>query len=150
MWQKLESGAPEIMTRAGSGKRVDREFARGRLENARAYLQAARDTLALASETANANPAMSQIVNAAIAYADALTALKTSAKNQKDHRAAVKTLRDAFGKELPKAQESQLRRILELKEEVQYGAKRGRVADAKTLLAALEKFAEWAEQQFIG
>jgi hypothetical protein len=138
------------MSRTGSGKQVDREFARGRLENARAYLQAARDAVALASETANANPAMSQMVNAAIAYADALTALKTSVKNQKDHRAAVKTLRDAFGKELPKAQQSQLRRILDLKEDVQYGAKRGRVADAKMLLGALEKFAEWAEQQFIG
>jgi hypothetical protein len=137
------------MTRTGSGKKVDREFARGRLENARAYLQSAQDAIELAEEKDNANPAMSQIVNAAIAYADALTALKISVKNQKDHRAVVKVLRDAFGNELPKAQENQLARILGIKDEVQYGAKRGRIADAKTLLGHLEKFADWAEQQFV-
>jgi hypothetical protein len=93
------------VTRTGSGKRVDSEFARGRLDNARAYRQAAEDSLALAAEDANANPTMSQIVNAAIAYADALTALKMSVKNQKDHGAVVRTLRDAFGNQLPKAQE---------------------------------------------
>jgi uncharacterized protein (UPF0332 family) len=137
------------MTRTGSGKKVDREFARGRLENARAYLQAARDAIELAAERDNANPAMSQIVNAAIAYADALTAIKRSEKNQKDHRAVVKTLREAFGNELPKAQENHLGRVLSIKEEVQYGAKRGRVDEARALLGHLEKFAEWAEQQFV-
>jgi uncharacterized protein (UPF0332 family) len=137
------------MTRTGSGKKVDREFGRGRLENARAYLQAARDAIELAAERDNANPAMSQIVNAAIAYADALTALKMSEKNQKDHRAVVKVLREAFGNELPKAQENHLSRILGIKDEVQYGAKRGRIDEARALLGHLEKFAEWAEQQFV-
>lgn len=137
------------MTRTGSAKRVDADFVRGRLDNARAYRQAAEEALDLAAEDANANPAMSQIVNAAIAYADALTALKNSTKNQKDHGAVVKLLRDAFGKALPKAQESHLSRILGLKDEVQYGAKRGRIAEARALLGHLKKFAEWAEQQFV-
>ncbi len=137
------------MTRTGSGKKVDREFARGRLENARSYLEAAQQAIELADEKDNANPAMSQIVNAAIAYADALTALKMSIKNQKDHRAVVKMLRDAFGNELPNVQENHLSRILSIKDEVQYGAKRGRIAEARTLLGHLKKFAEWAEQQFV-
>jgi hypothetical protein len=137
------------VTRTGSGKRVDSEFSRGRLENARAYLKAAEDLLASAAEDANANPAMSQIVNSAIAYADALIALKLAVKNQKDHRAVVKLLRDAFGNDLPKAQENHLARILGLKDEVQYGARHGRIDEALGVLQHLKKFAEWAEQQFV-
>jgi uncharacterized protein (UPF0332 family) len=136
------------MTRTRSGKRVDREFARGRLENARSYQQAARDALELTAEKSNANPAMSQIVNAAIAYADAAIASKMAVKNQKDHRAVVKALREAFGNELPKAQENQLSRILGVKDEVQYGARLGRMDEARSLMAHLEKFADWVERQF--
>ncbi|HVZ01862.1 MAG TPA: hypothetical protein VHA35_20320 [Dongiaceae bacterium] len=137
------------MTRSGSRKTVGTDFARGRLENARAYLQAARDALQLAESGTNANPAMSQIVNAAIAYADALTSLRGSLVNQKDHGAAAKTLREVFRGALPTAQETRLRRILAVKDEVQYGAKPGRVSDAESLLRHLEKFAAWAEEQFL-
>ncbi|HET6620730.1 MAG TPA: hypothetical protein VFG64_12380 [Dongiaceae bacterium] len=66
------------MTRTGPSKKVAAGYAAGRLENARAYLQAARDAIALAHATSNTNPIMSQIVNAAIAYADALTARRQS------------------------------------------------------------------------
>lgn len=136
------------MTRAGPSKKVGSGYAAGRLENARAYLQAARDALELAHEASNANPIMSQIVNAAIAYADALTAKRKSNVNQRDHRAAAKLLRDVLGKELPEGQEKRLRRIIENKDEVQYSATRGRISDARKMLADLEKFAEWAEETF--
>jgi len=43
---------------------------------------------------------MSQIVNAAIAYTDALTAQRMSQVNQQDHGAAVKLLRAAYGRGL--------------------------------------------------
>lgn len=136
------------MTRTGPSKKVDRGYATGRLENARAYLQAARDGLELAHDAANANPIMSQIVNAAIAYADALTAKRKSHANQQDHRAAVKLLSDVLGKEFPEIQEKRLRRIIDSKDDIQYGATRGRMADARKMLDGLEKFAEWAEATF--
>jgi uncharacterized protein (UPF0332 family) len=105
--------------------------------------------LALAGDDTNANPAMSHIVNAAIAFADALTALKKSERNQKDHQGLIKALRDAFGNELPKAQENHLGKILGIKDEVQYGARLGKIDQAKILLGHLERFAQWAEQQFL-
>lgn len=61
------------MTRTGPSKKVDSAYVSGRLDNARSYLQSARDAFALAHEGSNTNPVMSQIVNAAIACIDALT-----------------------------------------------------------------------------
>lgn len=136
------------MTRTGPSKKVGIDFAAGRLDNARAYLQAARDALELAQEAANANPIMSQIANAAIAYADALTARRKAQVNQRDHRSAVKLLRDVLGRELPDAQEKRLRRIVDIKDDVQYGATRGRVQDARKMMEDLEKFAAWVEESF--
>lgn len=136
------------MTRTGPSKKVGDDYATGRLDNARAYLQAARDALELVHESANANPIMSQIVNAAIAYADALTAKRKAQVNQRDHRGAVKLLRDVLGKEFPDAQENRLRRIVDIKDDVQYGATRGRVQDARKMMDDLEKFAAWVEQNF--
>jgi hypothetical protein len=136
------------MTRIGPAKKVSGGYATGRLENGRAYLQAARDAFELTHDAANTNPIMSQIVNAAIAYADALTAKRKSTVNQRDHRAVAKLLRDVLGKELPENQERRLRRIIESKDEVQYGATRGRMSDARKMLEDLEKFAEWAEETF--
>lgn len=136
------------MTRTGPSKKVGGDYATGRLDNARAYLQAARDALELASDSANANPILSQIANAAIAYADALAAKRKGQVNQRDHRGAAKLLRDILGKELPDAQEKRLRRILDVKDDVQYGATRGRVADARKMMDDLEKFATWVETAF--
>jgi len=138
------------MTRTGPAKPVDRIFAAGRLANARSYLQAARDGFALTGEGSNTNPVLSQIINAAVAYTDALTASRKSVVNQQDHGAAVKLLRDVFGRDLPTAQERQLRRILEDKDEVQYGASIGRFTEAAERLADLEAYAAWAERQLIG
>jgi len=136
------------MTRTGPAKKVGIDFATGRLDNARAYLQAARDALALVNDTANANPIMSQIANAAIAYTDALTAKRKAQVNQRDHRSAAKILRDVLGRELPDAQEKRLRRIVDIKDDVQYGATRGRVQDARKMMDDLEKFAAWVEESF--
>lgn len=136
------------MTKTGPSKKVGPAYAAGRLDNARAYLQAAREALALTSESANANPIMSQIANAAIAYADALTAKRKAQANQRDHRAIVKLLRDALGKEFPDAQERRLRRIVDSKDDVQDCATRGRVSEARKMLADLEKFADWVEESF--
>ena len=112
---------------------------------ARAYLKAARSEVLLADPGDIANPAMSQIINAAIAFADALTATYAREVNQRDHAAAVGTLRDALGNRFPAAQETNLRRILGEKDEVQYGVRPRSKADAEALLNRLEDFASWVE-----
>lgn len=93
------------------------------------------------------NPAMSRIVNAAIAYTDALTSRYAARANQQDHAAAVKTLRDALGNRLPSAQEINLHRIVGEKDELQRGARSRSTSDAAALLARLEDFAFWAEAE---
>ncbi len=133
------------MTRKGPAKTVDAGFGQGRLTMARAYLRAARAEASLADETEIGNPIMSQIVNAAIAYADALTARAAARVNRHDHMAAVKALRDALGNRLPGAQETRLRRILAEKDEVQYGPRAKTAQEARLMLAQLEAFALWAE-----
>src|ERR1035437_1341338 len=94
------------MTRKGTAKSVDASFTDGRLRIARAFLKAARTETAMAEVADIGNPIISQIVNAAIAFADALTARYAGRANQKDHAAAVKALRDALGNRLPVAQET--------------------------------------------
>jgi hypothetical protein len=129
------------MTRKGRTKRVAPSFAEGRLRVARAFLKAARTEAAMAEAGDIGNPVMSQIVNAAIAFTDALSAKYAARANQHDHAAAVKALRDALGNRLPAAQETRLRRILGEKDEVQYGMRARTNAEAERLLAQLKEFA---------
>ncbi len=91
------------------------------------------------------NPAMSQIVNATIAFADALTVAEAGTVNRRDHAALPQVLRQALGDRLPKARQTDLQRILAEKSEVQYGDQISSAADAQSLLARLEAFAAWAE-----
>ncbi|MBC9176180.1 hypothetical protein [Pseudoroseomonas ludipueritiae] len=135
------------MTRKGAAKSVDATFGTERLKIARAYLKAARNEVLLAEDGDIGNPAMSQIVNAVIAFTDALTARYAGRANQQDHAAAVKALRDALGNRLPTAQETNLRRILGEKDEVQYGTRARSKADAEALLSRLEEFAFWVETE---
>jgi hypothetical protein len=135
------------VTRKGVSKSVNASFGDGRLRLARAYLKAARTEATVAEDGDPGNPIMSQIINAAIAFTDALTARYSGRANQKDHAAAVKALRDALGNRLPTAQETRLRRILGVKEEVQYGTRFKTKAEADNLLTQLEEFAAWAEAE---
>ncbi|CAN5586278.1 hypothetical protein BH24GEM3_BH24GEM3_17140 [soil metagenome] len=135
------------MTRTGPSKPADDAFMAGRLENARAYHAAARNAAALAEPGENANPLVSHIVNSAIAYADAITASYRGRVNQKDHNAAKRALRDVLGNRLPKAQERRFAKILDEKDEAQYGATRGRLSHALKLLEELDEFASWAEAE---
>ena len=135
------------MTRKGTTRSVDAAFGEGRLRMARAYLKAARNEVLLADPGDIANPAMSQIVNAAIAFADALTATYAKEVNQQDHAAAVRTLRDALGNRFLAAHETNLRRILGEKDNVQYGTSFRSKADAEALLRRLEESASWAERE---
>lgn len=135
------------MTRQTARRKVDSRFADGRLKLARSYLNAARNEAALIGEGDAGNPVMSQIVLAAIAYTDALCARHAGYVNQRDHAAAVPTLRAALGKRLPTAQATRLSRILGEKDDVQYGMRMKSVEDARRLLEQLEEFALWAERE---
>ncbi|HEX2188113.1 MAG TPA: hypothetical protein VHG51_04410 [Longimicrobiaceae bacterium] len=126
---------------------MDDGFPAGRLENARAFRAAAHTAAELAGPGENANPIVSLIVSAAIAYADALTGTLRGRVNQQDHAAARKALRDALGNRLPKSQERGFARILEAKDDAQYGATRGRLSQARELLEDLDAFAAWAEAE---
>lgn len=133
------------MTRRSPRKRVDAFFWQGRLRAARAYLESAQQALLLAEPAQNCNPIISQVVLAAIAFGDSLTAKRALVINQQDHAAAPLLLRDVLKETLPDAQERQYRRILGLKDEVQYGARASTVEEASRLLADLEAFALWAD-----
>jgi hypothetical protein len=56
-------------------------------------------------------------------------------------------VRHALGNRLPNAQETNLRRLLNEKDEVQYGMRARSKSDAEALLARLEEFASWAEAE---
>lgn len=135
------------MTRRGPSKPVDDTYAPRRLEVARAFLKAAEDEATLADEGDVGNPIVAQVVNAAIAYADAVTAASSGRINQKDHAAVVKALRDALGERFPDVQAKRLRRMLAEKDTAQYGARLLRMKEALRLLADLKEFAAWAEAE---
>lgn len=133
------------MTSKSPRKTVDALFWQGRLGAAKAFLLAARQGMALALPGQNANPIISQIVLAAIAYGDSLTAKRAQVINQQDHAAAPRLLRDVLRNTLPEAYEKRYRRILGVKDEAQYGPRRATLAEAQRLLTDLEAFARWAE-----
>src|ERR1044072_3918112 len=117
----VEVAASVVRTR--SGKKKDLAYAAGRLLVARAFLKEARRSVESADTTDIGNPTMSTVINCAIAYADALTAKYKGEINQEDHQAVIKLLRASLGKELPAKQETNLRTLLEQKDEVQYGSR---------------------------
>lgn len=135
------------MTRNSPRKTVAPLYWQGRRTQARAYLEAAQQAATLAQPGQNANPVISQIVLSAIAYGDCLTAKRANVINQQDHAAAPKLLRDVLREALPVAQEKRYRRILATKDESQYGARSAPLDYAQRLLAELEEFARWAEDQ---
>lgn len=134
------------MTKTGPAKKTDDTFTGGRLANARAFLQSARDAMELAGPGTNGNPISTLAVNAAIAYTDALTSKFKGKANQQDHSAAVTLLRDALGNRLPQKQLNQLSTILGVKDEVEYGPRIGRMDEARRIMEALESFSAWAEE----
>lgn len=135
------------MTRTGPTKSADDDFALGRLKAAKEFRRSASDSLDLAEHQQGGSPIISNIVLSAIAYGDALTAKFSGKKNQKDHGALLKVLRDALGNELPQAQSTALTRLLGMKDQVQYGARLKSLDEARAAFELLEKFGNWAENK---
>lgn len=134
------------MTGKSPRKKVDPLYWQGRLRVAQAYLDAAQQAHLLAEPGQNCNPVISQIVLAAIAFGDSLTAKRAQVVNQQDHAQAPRLLRDVLGNLLPDGQERRYRRILGFKDEVQYGTRQATRDEAARLLEDLEDLARWAQE----
>jgi hypothetical protein len=93
------------MTRQGSRKKVPADFWESRRRAGRDFLKAAQDGLAIAESGDGGAPIMSNVILAAIAYGDALTAKRANVVNSEDHHAAPRLLRDVLKQALPALQE---------------------------------------------
>jgi hypothetical protein len=135
------------MTRGGKNARrgVDRLEAAGRLRKARAFHRVAQDAFALLErEALDHAPVLSNASLAAIAYTDAVTISADGSVNRKDHSTAAALLRDCVGRDLPDARLPDLRSLLSMRDEVQYGARTSAREAAARAVEQLDRFAAWA------
>ena len=88
---------------------------------------------------------MVQIVDAAIAYTDAVTARRGGRINQQDPQALGELLRAVLGNRLPNPQLANLKAILSIKDEVSYGVRAGTHQQAVRLCGRLDEFATWVQ-----
>ena len=132
------------MTNQGPRKPVDDGHAAARLLQAREFHESARSLVTLA-QNKSYNAAITLMVTAAIAYADALTAAQKGVVNKQDHQNAPRLLREVLGNRLPDKQEKFYRKLLGRKDEVNYGARSTTLDEAERLLAELDEFATWTE-----
>jgi hypothetical protein len=89
---------------------------------------------------------MSQGINAAIAFADALTIRYSGTQNAGEHRNITLSLQRALGDRADTIQVGRLERIIGRKDATQYGHRRGTLDEATHLVEQCERFAEWAER----
>ena len=132
------------MTNLGPRKPVDVAHATARRLQAREFHESARSLVTL-GQNRSYNGAITLMVAAAIAYADAVTAQTKGIVNKQDHQAAPRLLRDALGNRLPDRQDKFFRKLLGRKDEVNYGARSTTLDEAALLMGELDEFAVWAE-----
>lgn len=135
------------MTRTRSSRAVSNDFWRGRMDNARSVRESARTLFELSGPGDNTNPVIAQVVNAVIAYGDALTAQRGGKINQEDHQRLGALLRSTLGNRLPDKQLKHVSAVLGWKDAASYGARAGTREQAEQLLARLDEFATWAEAE---
>ncbi len=133
------------MVRAGPTKTVGGDEWRGRLSNAKAFRRAAENLLELWEEGDTGNPVVVLIVLAAIGYGDALSARFDGKVNQTNHAALPTTIKAAMGNQADTQQLSRLKKILDEKDTASYGARIGRMDEARELHVQLQRFAAWVE-----
>ena len=129
----------------GSYKPVDRSEGPGRLDRAVNLVRQARDLAVLATGDQDAVGIMDLCVNAAIAFADALTIGGAGIQNSQDHQAAPRTLEAALGRRADPQQVSRLKRLLNRKGAIQYDHRPLRLDEALDYLEQTERFGEWAK-----
>lgn len=132
------------MTGQGPRKEVGDDYWNGRLRQAREMRDNARSLVTL-EDSSSYNGAITLMITAAIAYADAVTAKTKGVVNTQDHASAPRLLREVLGNKLPERQEKFYRRLLGRKDEVNYGARSTTLDEAQRLLAELDEFAQYSE-----
>ena len=135
------------VARRGPSKTADSEDAQARLRAARDFHRDAQELHELRVAQDNANGTITLIINAAIAYADALTAHFGGFINQQDHRAVIKAIQSALGRRAEPTQLERLRRIIDEKDAAAYGIRRFTHQRASDMLGQLDRFAQWVEQE---
>ena len=129
-----------------STRKVSPETWRGRRDNARAYVESARQLLERAEEGTNGNPIMLHVISAAIGFADAVTIKVGGVQNAGEHRDVLKILRSVLGARADGEQLARLGRVIAHKDAVQYGHRRGTIDEARQLAKECDRFARWAEE----
>lgn len=119
----------------------------GRLRNARDFKRDAEELFDLRDDDENANGVITLVVNAAIAYADALTGKYGGYFNQQDHKGVAEAVRRALGNRADSQQVKRLSTILGYKDSSSYGPRRTPKEIAEQLLEQLLRFSEWVELQ---
>ncbi len=135
------------MVRRGTWKTVAESEWKGRLDNARAFLQAGRDLLEVSEATSIGNPIITLAIDSAIALGDAVSIKFGRIQNAVDHRGLSKTLKAAIGARLPREQDQRLGRLLSWKDDAHYGHRAASVNEARSVMQHAERFAEWAEAE---
>jgi hypothetical protein len=135
------------MVKAPPSRPVEPGDAGGRLRNARDFKRDAEELIALRDDDDNANGVITLIVNAAIAYADALTGKYVGFVNQQDHKTVTTGLIRALGQRADKSQLKRLSTILGQKDASSYGPRRSPRQKAQDLLDQLDRFAFWVEEE---
>jgi hypothetical protein len=132
----------------GSYRNVDPAEAAGRFDRARHLLRQAKELAALASGDQDAVGIMDLCVNAAIAFADALTIRYAGMQNNQNHQAAPHTLEIALGKKADSHQVTRFKRLLHRKGAIQYDHRPMRLDEAIDYLQQTERFGDWASTLF--
>lgn len=133
------------MAKQGPSKPVDPGEWEGRLRNARDFRRDAENLHDLRDDEENANGVITLIVNAAIAYADALTGKYGRFFNQQDHKSVSTAVERALGHRADSGQIKRLNSIIAHKDASSYGVRRSSKETAGELLKQLERFSEWVE-----
>ncbi len=135
------------MVRGGSWKTAPRSEWAGRRDNARAFLKASRDLLDMAEATSIGNPIITQAIDSAVAFADAVSIKFGGIQNAVDHRNLSKTLKTAIGARFPREQDHRLGKLLNWKDDAHYGHRAASVLEARSVVQQAERFAEWGEAE---
>ncbi|MBV9774360.1 MAG: hypothetical protein JO040_10445 [Gemmatimonadetes bacterium] len=138
------------MARQGPSKPADPGDWEGRLRNARDFKRDAEELNDLRDDDENANGVITLIVNAAIAYADALTGKYGGFFNQQDHKTVSSAVERALGLRADPAQLKRLSAIISQKDPSSYGVRRSRKETSAELLKQLERFSDWVEHTLSG
>ena len=132
------------MARLDSVADASPEWGRQRLKVGHDYRDQAKQLIDL-NDTGNGGPAISLCVSAAIAYVDAVTAVKGLKKSTGEHSMALKLLRDVLREKLDDDIAKAFGKLLNQKSVVQYGAKSFAFNDAALAHELVVLIGNWAE-----